>query len=55
MSKKNYSAGEEGTDQLRKNYEKDTPGQGKDKKMKFKDFRKKMEESYDSVNYEVPG
>ena len=41
MSKKTKcksGAGEEGTDQLRQNYENDTPGQGKDKKMKFKDF-----------------
>ena len=58
MSKKtkcNSGAGEEGTDQLLQNYENDTPGQGKDKKMKFKDFRKKIKESNDSVNYEVPG
>ena len=55
MSKKTKcksGAGEEGTDQLRINYENDTPGQGKDKKMKFKDFRKKIDEFN---NYEIPG
>ena len=40
-----HGAGEDGTDELRQTYEKETPGQ--EKKMKFKDFRVKISE----INY----
>jgi hypothetical protein len=50
-------AGEEGTDQLRKNYEEDTPGQGEEKKkMKFKELRNKINEwSTGHSEFEITG
>ena len=55
MSKKTKcksGAGEEGTDQLLQNYENDTPGQGKDKKMKFKELIKVHEMNHETVPIE---
>jgi hypothetical protein len=50
-------AGEDGTDQLRKNYEKETPGQGEEKKkMKFKELRNKINEwSTGHKEFEIDG
>ena len=58
MSKQKCKSGggEDGTEQLRQNYETDTPGQGQEKKMKFKEFRKKINEySTGHTEYEIPG
>ena len=50
-------AGEDGTDQLRKNYEEETPGQGGEKKkMKFKELRNKINEWSTGHNeFEITG